>query len=100
MNACGNSSQNFDRRVAVWLSERFHTQATRSNAVIGYILKRLGLALLVALAVSAIAFFLLRLSGDIAMAIGGEGAQEADLAIIRKNYGLDRPLIVQYADWL
>lgn len=68
--------------------------------MVGYILKRLGLALLVALAVSAIAFFLLRLSGDIAMAIAGEGAQRADLEIIRKTYGLDRPLIVQYLDWL
>jgi peptide/nickel transport system permease protein len=68
--------------------------------VIGYILKRLGLALLVALAVSAIAFFLLRLSGDIATAIAGEGAQKADLDLIRKTYGLDRPLIVQYLDWL
>jgi ABC-type dipeptide/oligopeptide/nickel transport system permease component len=68
--------------------------------VIGYILKRLGLAVLVAIAVSAIAFFLLRLSGDIAIAIAGEGSQEADLVIIRQTYGLDRPLIVQYVDWL
>jgi len=68
--------------------------------VIGYILKRLGLALLVALAVSAITFFLLRLSGDVALAIAGEGAQKEDLDLIRKTYGLDRPLIVQYVDWL
>jgi ABC-type dipeptide/oligopeptide/nickel transport system permease component len=68
--------------------------------VIGYIFKRLGLALLVALAVSVIAFCLLRLSGDIATAIAGEGAQQEDLDLIRKTYGLDRPLIVQYADWL
>jgi ABC-type dipeptide/oligopeptide/nickel transport system permease component len=68
--------------------------------VIGYIFKRLGPALLVALAVSVIAFFLLRLSGDIATAIAGEGAQQEDLDLIRKTYGLDRPLIVQYADWL
>jgi ABC-type dipeptide/oligopeptide/nickel transport system permease component len=68
--------------------------------LISFILKRLGLALLVALAVSAIAFFLLRLSGDIAVAIAGEGAQQADLDVIRKTYGLDRPVIVQYLDWL
>lgn len=68
--------------------------------MIGYILKRLGLALLVALAVSAITFFLLRLSGDVALAIAGEGAQKEDLDLIRKTYGLDRPLIVQYVDWL
>jgi peptide/nickel transport system permease protein len=68
--------------------------------VIGYILKRLGLALLVALAVSAIAFFLLRLSGDIAIAIAGEGARQEDIELVRKTYGLDRPLVIQYLDWL
>ena len=66
----------------------------------GFILKRLGLALLVALAVSAIAFFLLRLSGDVAIAIAGEGATEEDIALVRQTYGLDRPLVVQYVDWL
>lgn len=68
--------------------------------MLGFILKRLGLALMVALAVSAIAFFLLRLSGDVAVAIAGEGAQQADIDVIRKTYGLDRPLVVQYLDWL
>ncbi len=65
-----------------------------------YILKRLGLALLVALAVSMIAFLLLRLSGDPAIAIAGEGATQADIAMVRQTYGFDRPLPVQYAEWL
>ncbi len=65
-----------------------------------YILKRLGLALLVALAVSMIAFGLLRLSGDPAIAIAGEGATQADIAMVRQTYGFDRPLPVQYAEWL
>lgn len=65
-----------------------------------YILKRVGLALLVALAVSMITFLLLRLSGDPAIAIAGEGATQADIALIRENYGFDRPLPVQYAEWL
>ena len=39
-----------------------------------FALKRLGLALLVAIAVSAIAFLLLRASGDVATALAGEGA--------------------------
>lgn len=65
-----------------------------------YALKRLGLALLVALAVSAIAFSLLRLSGDPAIAIAGEGARSEDIELIRKTYGFDRPLPAQYADWL
>lgn len=66
----------------------------------GYILKRLGLAILVALAVSMIAFLLLRLSGDPAIAIAGEGATQADIELVRKTYGFDRPLAVQYIDWL
>jgi peptide/nickel transport system permease protein len=66
----------------------------------GYILKRLGLAIAVALAVSIIAFLLLRLSGDPALAIAGEGARADDIEMVRKAYGFDRPLPVQYADWL
>ncbi|WP_406857734.1 ABC transporter permease [Alsobacter sp. KACC 23698] len=68
--------------------------------MIAFIVKRLGLALLVALAVSALAFFLIRLSGDVATAIAGEGARQEDLDIIRQTYGLDRPLVVQYLSWL
>jgi ABC-type dipeptide/oligopeptide/nickel transport system permease component len=66
----------------------------------GYILKRLGLAVAVALAVSMIAFLLLRLSGDPAIAIAGEGARQVDIELVRKTFGFDRPLPVQYADWL
>jgi len=68
--------------------------------VFAYVLKRLGLALLVALAVSMIAFLLLRLSGDPAIAIAGEGARQADIELIRQTYGFDRPLPIQYLDWL
>jgi len=65
-----------------------------------YIVKRLGLAVLVALAVSMIAFLLLRLSGDPAVALAGEGARQVDIELIRQTYGFDRPLVVQYAAWL
>lgn len=65
-----------------------------------FIAKRLGLALLVALAVSVVCFLLVRLSGDVAAALAGEGARQVDIDAVRKNYGLDRPLIVQYLDWL
>ena len=68
--------------------------------MLAYTLKRLGLAILVALFVSAVAFALLRLSGDPALAIAGEGAREADIEMVRKTYGLDRPLAVQYFEWL
>lgn len=65
-----------------------------------YMIKRLGLALLVALTVSIIAYMLVFLSGDPALALAGEGARQADIDMVRKTYGLDRPIIVQYADWL
>ena len=68
--------------------------------MIAYLIKRLGLAVLVALTVSVIAYMLLYLSGDPALAIAGEGARQADIDLIRKTYGFDRPLIVQYGDWL
>ncbi|BAT59034.1 glutathione transport system permease protein GsiC [Variibacter gotjawalensis] len=68
--------------------------------MLAYALKRLGLALLVALTVSALAFVALRASGDAAIAIAGEGARAEDIENVRKMYGLDRPLIVQYGDWL
>lgn len=68
--------------------------------MIGYLFKRLGLAVLVALTVSIIAYLLLHLTGDPAVALAGEGAGEADIEMIRKTYGFDRPLAVQYADWL
>jgi ABC-type dipeptide/oligopeptide/nickel transport system permease component len=65
-----------------------------------YMLKRLGLALLVALTVSLLAYLLVFLSGDPALALAGEGARQADIEMVRKTYGLDRPILVQYADWL
>jgi peptide/nickel transport system permease protein len=68
--------------------------------MLAYTLKRLGLALAVALAVSLIAFALLRLSGDPAIAIAGEGARQADIDLVRKTYGFDRPLVVQYVQWV
>jgi peptide/nickel transport system permease protein len=68
--------------------------------MIRYTLKRLALALLVALTVSALAFMLLRLSGDVAIAIAGEGARAEDIENARRIHGLDRPLLVQYGDWL
>jgi peptide/nickel transport system permease protein len=68
--------------------------------MLGFTIRRLGLAILVALTVSVLAFMLLHLSGDPAIALAGEGARQADIDMIRKAYGLDRPVVVQYADWL
>ena len=64
-----------------------------------YTVKRFGMALLVMLAVSVVTFTLLRLSGDPAAAMAGESATAEDIEYVRKHYGFDRPLAVQYWDW-
>jgi peptide/nickel transport system permease protein len=68
--------------------------------VLTYTLKRLVLAALVTLTVSVISFGLLRLSGDVAAALAGADATSADVEYLRRHYGLDRPLPIQYLDWL
>src|SRR6202790_4191514 len=64
-----------------------------------FIVRRLWVAALVCLTVLVVSFILAPLSGDLAPSIGGPNASAADIAIIRKNYGLDRPLVVQFLDW-
>jgi peptide/nickel transport system permease protein len=68
--------------------------------VLVFILKRLGLAMLVAVTVSAISFSLLFLAGDPAAALAGEQATDVDIEAIRTLYGFDRPMVVQYWEWL
>ncbi|WP_061533437.1 ABC transporter permease [Collimonas arenae] len=65
-----------------------------------YILRRLMIALSVAITVSVVSFMLLHLSGDLATAIAGPEASAAQVEAIRTQYGLDRPLTGQFADWL
>jgi peptide/nickel transport system permease protein len=65
-----------------------------------YALKRAVLALLVALTVSLVCFMLVNLSTDVATAMAGEGATAEAIDSIRHQYGLDRPLGVQYVEWL
>jgi peptide/nickel transport system permease protein len=68
--------------------------------MLAFTLKRLGVALLVALTVSLITFSMIYVSGDPAIAIAGEGARQQDIEAVRKFYGFDRPIAVQYLDWL
>ncbi len=68
--------------------------------MLAYLAKRLFVALLVALTVSIITFSLLHLSGDLAQSLAGPSATAADVEQVRKAYGLDRPLPVQYAEWI
>src|ERR1700756_727369 len=64
-----------------------------------FLVRRLLLAALVCLTVLVVSFTLTRLSGDLAASIAGPNASAADVAIITRNYGLDRPLPVQFFDW-
>ena len=66
-----------------------------------YILRRLLLAIPVLLGVSTLVFSLIHLvPGDPVQVMLGEGASAADLEDLRAQLGLDRPLPVQYADFL
>ncbi|MBD8891725.1 ABC transporter permease subunit [Roseibium litorale] len=68
--------------------------------MLNFILKRLMLAAIVALTVSFISFSLMFLSGDPAAALAGETASGEDIEAIRALYGFDRPMLVQYWEWL
>jgi ABC-type dipeptide/oligopeptide/nickel transport system permease component len=65
-----------------------------------FLVRRLLLGLAVALTVMTLAFMLTRLSGDLAISIAGANATQSDVEIIRKAYGLDRPLVVQFCSWI
>jgi ABC-type dipeptide/oligopeptide/nickel transport system permease component len=65
-----------------------------------YILRRLLVALSVMLTVAVVSFMLLHLSGDLATAIAGPESSAADVEKVRVQYGLDRPVTLQFADWL
>ena len=64
-----------------------------------FLIYRLIISISVAITVSVIAFSLLRMSGDLAAELAGEDATEAEIAVIAHQYGLDRPLYIQYFDW-
>lgn len=64
-----------------------------------FLSRQLLLAILVAVNVSLIGFAMLRLSGDLAQRIVGPEATAEQVETVRKSYGLDKPLVVQYTDW-
>ncbi|MBX0331156.1 ABC transporter permease [Oscillochloris sp. ZM17-4] len=65
--------------------------------MIGYLLKRLGSAALVLIAVSFLVFALLDVvPGDVAEILAGDAASAEDVAALRHEMGLDLPLPVRY----
>ncbi len=66
--------------------------------MINYLLRRVILAIPVLLGVTIISFSILRLvPGDPALVLAGEEATQEQVLHIRQEYGLDRPIAVQYA---
>ena len=66
-----------------------------------YIIRRLLLMIPVAFLVSVIIFTLLRLTpGDPILVLLGEEPDRAVIAELRHQYGLDRPIPIQYLNWI
>ena len=65
-----------------------------------YVFRRLLVGLSVMLTVAVVSFMLLHLSGDLANAIAGPESTAADVEKVRIQYGLDRPITLQFVDWL
>lgn len=68
--------------------------------MLAYALRRAGLALAVGFTISLIAFLLLNFATDPAATIAGEEATNEEIAEIRRQFGFDRPIHIQYFDWL
>ena len=65
-----------------------------------FIVKRLGFAVISLFLLSLTIFVFVRVTGDPAVLLVEPGASAADLAAIRQQFGLDRPLWVQYGSFL
>jgi len=65
-----------------------------------FVTKRLGYAVLSLFLLSLTIFLLVRVTGDPAALMAEPGASAEQLAAIRKNLGLDRPLWIQYGSFM
>ena len=68
--------------------------------MLGYVLRRLAATVPVMLIVAVFVFLMLRLTpGDPAAVIAGDNANAEQIAAIRTNLGLDRPILAQFVIW-
>src|SRR5207253_231545 len=87
---------------------RRHTRPARSavtrhrrHLMLRYLTRRLILMLPVLFGISVLVFVIIRqLPGDPALAILGPNAKPADVKIVDNYLGLDKPVVVQYLEWL
>ncbi len=75
--------------------------------MLAYILRRAALALITLLAISVLSFAIIQLPpGDFgttyiaSMSAGGASVSEGDIQAVREQYGLDKPMTVQYLRWM
>jgi peptide/nickel transport system permease protein len=65
-----------------------------------FIIRRLGYSAISLVLLSLTIFFFVRVTGDPAVLLVEPGASKADLEQIRQQFGLDRPLFVQYGHFV
>lgn len=65
-----------------------------------YLLKRIGQSLIVVIGIGAIVFVITHLTGDPTDLLLPQEATEADRLELRSQLGLDRPLMVQFVDFM
>jgi peptide/nickel transport system permease protein len=69
--------------------------------MLAYVSRRIGAGLVLALLVTFITFLMLSLSfGDVVRTILGQSATPESIDAMMKQMGYDRPVLVQYGDWL
>jgi peptide/nickel transport system permease protein len=68
--------------------------------MIGYLARRVLLGFAIITVVSLAVFVLTNVAVDPATVIAGEGASQADIESVRRDYGFDRPVAVRYFAWL
>lgn len=68
--------------------------------MVAYVIRRILFSVLVVMGVATVVFFLVRLSGDPVLLYLPEDATAEDIAQYRHRLGFDRPLYVQYADFM
>lgn len=67
----------------------------------GYIIKKLLLLVPIVFVVSTVVFFMIHLiPGDAAQVLAGENQTEEYVNILRKQLGLDKPILIQYVEFL
>src|SRR5919106_5042741 len=66
-----------------------------------YILKRVLQVIPTVLMITLVVFAMMQaIPGDPIVALLGDAYDEADAIRLRRDYGLDKPIVVQYAVWL